>query len=239
MRRFAGFTLIELIMVIILLGIVATISVRFVALSTRGAIDVSDRQQRSLKGVVLSERLSRELRESVPGTVTVSDDGSCLSFVPALDGGFYREVIDENDGSVEYKPFTGFVLDQGEAVVASPSGGLTALKDLVDPSQQSPEKRFYVVDGSIVFFWLAGPSGSLGRLYRQVRSDRGDGCPGNTAEAQIMATDLRPSADESFFTSETPSIKSNSLINFNFVIDSRESDESLEFSQTLQVRNVP
>lgn len=49
MRRAAGFTLVELIIVIVLLAIVATISVQFVALSTRGAIDVSSRQQRALR----------------------------------------------------------------------------------------------------------------------------------------------------------------------------------------------
>ena len=55
MERTRGFTLIELIMVIVLLAIVATVSVRFVALSTRGALDVSERKQRALQGVVISE----------------------------------------------------------------------------------------------------------------------------------------------------------------------------------------
>jgi len=57
-----GYTLIELVMVIVLLGIVATVSVRFVALSTRGALDASARQLRALQSVVISEQLTRELR---------------------------------------------------------------------------------------------------------------------------------------------------------------------------------
>lgn len=55
MSRSSGFTLIELVIVIVLLAIVATISVQFVALSTRGALDVSSRQQRALQSVVISE----------------------------------------------------------------------------------------------------------------------------------------------------------------------------------------
>lgn len=61
MHRYRGFTLVELVIVIVLLAIVATISVRFVSLSTQGALDVSSRQQRSLAGVVISEQISLSL----------------------------------------------------------------------------------------------------------------------------------------------------------------------------------
>ena len=85
MRRQRGFTLVELVMVIVLLGIVATISTQFVALSTQGAIDVGDRQQRALQGVVISEQITREVREAFPLSVRSSDAGDeCLEWLPIV-----------------------------------------------------------------------------------------------------------------------------------------------------------
>ncbi|MBB5322257.1 type II secretion system protein [Marinobacter oulmenensis] len=81
-----GFTLVELVMVIVLLGIVATISVQFVALSTQGAIDVGDRQQRALQGVVVSEQITRQLREAHPLSIRVRADSNqqCIEWIPIL-----------------------------------------------------------------------------------------------------------------------------------------------------------
>ena len=82
MHRYRGFTLVELVIVIVLLAIVATISVRFVSLSTQGALDVSSRQQRSLAGVVISEQISREVREAFP--LSVRSNGPCLEWLPIV-----------------------------------------------------------------------------------------------------------------------------------------------------------
>ena len=87
MGRQTGYTLIELIMVIVLLSIVATVSVRFVALSTRGALDTSARQLRALQSVVISEQLTRELREAFP--LSVRSTGSCIEWLPLEAGTNY------------------------------------------------------------------------------------------------------------------------------------------------------
>jgi len=92
MRRSRGFTLVELVMVIVLLAIVATISVRFVALSTQGAIDVGSRQLRSFSAVVISEQISRALREALPGSVRVSSDGACIEWMPVLAASNYLDL---------------------------------------------------------------------------------------------------------------------------------------------------
>ena len=166
MPKQKGFTLVELIMVIVLLGIVATISTQFVSFSVRGAIDVGDRQQRALKAVVLSERLSRELRQAVPGSLEVNESLNCLKFVPALNGGVYQEVFDE-DGSSSYEP----VSPSGYTpVVATPSGNLKRLSELPDPPSSSPQHRYYEVDGAVLYFWQERLAGSgKGWLYRRVQ----------------------------------------------------------------------
>ncbi|MFL1484812.1 type II secretion system protein J [Marinobacter sp. LN3S78] len=226
MVRSRGFTLIELVMVIILLGIVATISVQFVALSMRGALDVSERQKRALKGVVVSERLTRELRGAVPGSVNVNSSGNCISFLPAVAGGIYKP----KESGAGYEPVN--EVSGLTAVIASPSGGVNPIDDVTDPSMTSPESRLYYVEAPVRFSW------SGGRLYRQTLSDLGDGCSTVDSGEQVLVTSIGPSETGRFFESETPTIRNNSLIHFSFVIDP-DSGEPLSFSQTLQVRNVP
>lgn len=109
MRKQQGFTLVELVMVIVLLGIVATISTQFVSLSTRGAIDLGDRQQRALQGVVVSEQITRELREAHPLSVRVTPDANpqCIEWIPILGATSYKSIpVDESSKDVLIAPFS-------------------------------------------------------------------------------------------------------------------------------------
>lgn len=84
-----GFTLIELVMVVLLLGILATFSTQFVSISTRIYGDASAREQLMSDARFALERLNRELRDAVPGSVRIedltgnaADQGVCLRFWP-------------------------------------------------------------------------------------------------------------------------------------------------------------
>src|SRR6056297_2586468 len=104
MVRSRGFTLVELIMVIVLLAIVATISVQFVALSTQGAIDTGERQQRALKAVVISEQISRMLREAFPLSVRPTGAG-CIEWLPIAGATTYVDLPAGNASTIEVVPF--------------------------------------------------------------------------------------------------------------------------------------
>jgi MSHA biogenesis protein MshO len=235
MNKQRGFTLVELIMVIVLLGIVATISTQFVGYSVQGAIDISDRQQKALKAVVLSERISRELRQAIPGSLELEVDGNCLRFVSSENGGIYKEEFE--DGNRVYKPVAPDVDTNDEmVVVASPSGQLTELGDLSSPTDGSPAARFYVV-GEVVLYFL---DESVSRLYRQSFSDLSSTCSvSDSSTASLLATGIKTGGDP-LFNVEAPDLKRNALVNVSFIIQNSDSDnEPLSFSQTLQVRNVP
>ncbi|WP_269469419.1 type II secretion system protein [Aeromonas enteropelogenes] len=84
-----GFTLVELVMVILLLGIMATFSSQFIGIGSQIYGDASSREQLMSDARFAMERLNREVRDAVPGSVRIEtatgdwvDSGSCLRFWP-------------------------------------------------------------------------------------------------------------------------------------------------------------
>lgn len=88
-RGNSGFTLVELVMVILLLGIMATFTSQFIGIGTQIYGDASSREQLMSDARFAMERLNRELRDAVPGSERIEttggawvDSGACLRFWP-------------------------------------------------------------------------------------------------------------------------------------------------------------
>jgi len=79
-----GFTLIELILVIIILGIMSVGIAGFITLTTQTYLNVSDRDELLGNTRFVIERLNREIRNAVPNSVRVKNSNSmqCIEFVP-------------------------------------------------------------------------------------------------------------------------------------------------------------
>ncbi|CAB5703073.1 PilW family protein [Aeromonas dhakensis] len=89
MRTAGGFTLIELVMVILLLGIMATFASQFIGIGSQIYGDASSREQLMSDARFAMERLNREVRNALPGSERIetldgswSDSGPCLRFWP-------------------------------------------------------------------------------------------------------------------------------------------------------------
>ena len=89
-----GFTLVELVIVIVLLGIVATFTFRFVGIGAEMFAQGSERLQTLEQGRFAVERLSRELKQAVPNSVRTITPGAsalqCVEFTPTRAAGRYR-----------------------------------------------------------------------------------------------------------------------------------------------------
>ncbi|MCK7549757.1 type II secretion system protein J [Marinobacter koreensis] len=256
MRRARGFTLVELVMVIVILAIVATISVQFVSLSTRGALDVSARQQRALQGVVISEQLSRQLREAFPLSIRVS--GQCLEWLPVLAATNY---IHRPQGpgfdKIDIVPFSqvpavgnraliyGYGATTSELYgtanpgpvstpIAGIAGGTITLSSAHRFRQQSPVRRLYVI-GSPVSVCQNGRM-----LYRYSGYGRATSQPSPPTGGvrEVMSANLSGPVD---FRFTPPTYQRAAVVEFALTLKDFDtgSDETTTTRQEVQIRNVP
>ncbi|WP_378006028.1 PilW family protein [Aeromonas jandaei] len=101
-----GFTLVELVMVILLLGIMATFTSQFIGIGTQIYGDASNREQLMSDARFAMERFNRELRNAVPGSERIEasdgvwgDSGPCLRFWPISTSSRYLALNKQVSGS--------------------------------------------------------------------------------------------------------------------------------------------
>jgi MSHA biogenesis protein MshO len=86
-----GFTLVELVVVLVVLSIVSVGMARFIRSSTQIFIDASEREQLLREGSFAVERINREISAAVPNSVRLTGNAGvhCLQFVPIRWSSFY------------------------------------------------------------------------------------------------------------------------------------------------------
>lgn len=259
MFRRRGFTLVELVMVIVLLAIVATISVRFVSLSTVGAIDTGARQQRALNAVVISEQISRALREALP--TSVRTNGSCIEWMPTIAGSNYLnlprganpdsfEAVSLADGQaasgrIVVYGYGGSLYNPGSpgpisppATVPAGNGPVTVTFDGGASHRfntNSPQRRFFVVASPVTFC----QSGAYLYRYRNYGIQPGiaSSLPGSMPDREVLAANLVPGSVQ--FEVTPPTLLRGAVVNFAFALQDADSGEVTQVSQEVQIRNVP
>ena len=258
MHQRAGFTLIELLVVIVLLGIVATVSVRFVSLSTQGALDVSARQLRAFQGVVVSEQITRELREAFPLSVRTS--GDCIEWLPLEAGTNYVRLTrgPAFDG-IEVAAFAnlpavgttravvyGYGTSTADLYSGANPGPVSSLISSIDNTgspasielssghrytSTSPARRLFVV-GQPVSLCQSGRF-----LYRYDDYSPSSTQPSPpTGDREVLAANLSGNVDFRFLPA---TLQRAAVVQFSFTLISEDGSETTTVSQEVQIRNVP
>jgi len=93
-RRHQGFTIIELITVIVLLGSLAAIGGIFIAQPFQAVDDMQRRAELVDEAQLIIERMAREIRTALPNSVRVGTSGTrtALELVSTRTGGRYRRL---------------------------------------------------------------------------------------------------------------------------------------------------
>jgi len=85
-----GFTLIEMVLVIVVGGIVAAMTVSILTLPINAYVDSARRATLTDVAESALRRMQRDIRRALPNSIRISSDGQSLELLHIVDGGRYR-----------------------------------------------------------------------------------------------------------------------------------------------------
>ena len=169
-QKAKGFTLVELIIVIVLLGVVATFTSQFIAMGAQIYREGNLRAEQVSQARFLVLRLEKELRNAVPNSIAINTLAgvTCLSYFPIKNSGSYVGTIEQNPLTVVNFDDNVAVDDQVVVYPTSPSSISTNSADNISitaitntsgnqyqwtlsekPAQSSPGQRYYVFESQV------------------------------------------------------------------------------------------
>lgn len=248
-----GFTLVELVVVLVLLSITALTLTTIFSDSVTAYLDSAARQERALSGRAAVDRLSRELREAMPLSIRVGDGGRCLQFLPIVAASFYSELttpatripvapfaltstaglyvaIAPTDAASLYNqialaPVSAVERDAGNNVIAI---NLNPAKSF---PRTTPGQRVFLVAQPVSYCLLANGEIRRGTSALNTQPARSD-----LAAGALLSNGLDGASATTTFTYTLGSTRANALVTMNFEYLRR--GERLTFNHEVRLRNV-
>lgn len=100
LRRQRGFTLVEMVVAMVVIGIVAGMLAVFVGVPVRSYMDTAARVELADIADTATRRIARDVRLALPNSVRVSSDGAYLELLLTKTGGRYLSVDDNTPGNI-------------------------------------------------------------------------------------------------------------------------------------------
>lgn len=260
-----GFTLVELVSVVVLLGIIGIGLVNFIASSAEAYREVTRRDEIAQIGRFAVERVSRELRSALPGSVRTS--GNCIEFVPVIGASIYTELpvlglspaaddftvvnfIDRGNitRAAVYTVTAADVYNSANHIIPIDSPGLPSGDEttfnFTNPGQrfaeQSPGRRIYFIDLP-VSFCIAGPaSAPLLNRYADYGYSATQASPPNGGMLLAEFIQLQDGTAITPFSYEAGTLQRNGTVHLDFRFLARGSQtEWIRFNHDVALRGIP
>jgi MSHA biogenesis protein MshO len=107
----SGFTLIELVIVILIIAILAAMSTQLITLPVKSYIDLKHRTTLVDTADTSLRRMQRDIRRALPNSIRVNSSGTMLELLHTSDGGRYRASTATNNTGTNPSPCGTFADD--------------------------------------------------------------------------------------------------------------------------------
>lgn len=254
--RSSGFTLIELITVIVILSILASIGTSFVVKSTETYQRTQTRALLVNTSRQALERMTRQLRIALPYSLQSTNGGNCLKFMPIAGAGIYFDPVPDSInspletqikasvpsidfGAARYVAIGAMnpdeIYNSGSSIegYAGYSGDYLALTSAKRWLRNSINNRYFLVDNPQAFCVV----GNELRFYEGITLNSGD--VNLTNGYSILANNIgvREATDPAFFELANGSENRNTRINISLRFTN--AGETILYTQGVFIRNVP
>ena len=261
-----GFTLVELVLVIVLLGILSVGISGFLSMGTQIFVDVKNRSSLISSARFAIERVNRDLRTALPNSIRVSSSGvgQCIEFTPIIAAANYIDIPAEpNDnvtkplkvidfGSDERERLLSggsditvavYPLDESEVYGVAPSK-IRVLEDFVIDTANDPE--WEITFNNDVLFEADSPSATLFFVnspasYCVIGNElRRDDDTSDSTIGVLMANNLALDSEGNTlfpFTLTADSQFRNSTVLFLLTLE--ENNEQVVFNNEIHIPNAP
>lgn len=246
MTRIRGFTLIELIITIVVVGIVALAASNTLQLGFQSYNDSIDRQDNQMQAKFVIEKLSRELRHAVPNSVKIDENDLCVSFIPVEASAFYLALPVFGQKYIDTVLLSNEdIILNGHRLVINPS----SQDDLIESNPQFVNIESMTQSGGISTINFSSASNPPAFISGSV-SERAFIYSPNLVKYCIQSSgvfrskrlnnevQLANQVSSGSFSMESASVNRNSIINMVLVFKN-DLGETTQYQHDVQVINVP
>lgn len=248
----SGFTLIELITVIIILGVLATAISSFIKFGTQVYTETTARDQLVSSARFAIERLNREVRNALPNSLRLKDVGAakCLEFTPVLESTIYTDIpvapedasstisVIRFDESSDISNWSAIVYPLTASDVYNNNGKVHGVDHIIDDTVD--EWTIVIDNADEIHFAEDSPTQRLyfinGTVEYCVQGER------LTRDGVLMAQDIH-NLDPLDLPIELPfevlaaTLQRNAMVQIHLLFEKNE--EKVTFNNEIQVLNVP
>lgn len=246
-RHTKGFTLVEMILVIVLMGIVSGIGLQLITPVFQGYVNTKNTDQMFGEAKFAVERISRELRQAIPNSIRLTPSNG-LQFCQFDYSGYY--VDDTGDDTIIrvdnntsfgilavgnqisiYNTTESELYGGGRVYSINGKNGTDSTIQLDKSVEDSPYSRYYQLSTPVTYY-LQGTT-----ILRSFGYSLGDVARGTNAATNVNNNILVQDVTTLTIQYNAGTLERNATVDIDIVL--QKGDTEVSYGQRVQIRNRP